>query len=98
MTPKSQLTQDCTVPIAQSELLLARYQKAGASAEFFKVEGATHAFWNGEWFDDTLKRAVEFFRKQLGTNPVAGPAASVLETQPVLLQAAVRFVRKRALD
>ena len=68
-------TQDRTVPIAQSELLLAKYQKAGASAEFFKVEGAPHAFWNGEWFDDTLKRAVEFFRKQLGTTSATGTAA-----------------------
>ncbi len=51
-----------------------KYQKAGASAEFFKVEGAPHAFWNGEWFDDTLKRAVEFFRKQLSATSVAGGA------------------------
>jgi dipeptidyl aminopeptidase/acylaminoacyl peptidase len=68
-------TQDRTVPIAQSELLLAKYQKAGASAEFFKVEGAPHAFWNGEWFDDTVKRAAEFFRKQLGTTAATGTAA-----------------------
>ena len=64
------------MPIAQSELLLARYQKAGASAEFFKVEGAPHAFWNGEWFDDTLKRAVEFFRKQLSATSSAGGAGN----------------------
>ena len=76
MTPKSQLTQDRTVPIAQSELLLANYQKAGAYAEFFKVEGAPHVFWNGKWFDNTLKRAVEFSRKQLSATSVAGGAGS----------------------
>jgi pectinesterase len=59
-------TKDNLVPMAQSELLLSLYQKAGAHAELFKVEGAPHAFWNGQWFDDTMKRSVDFFRKQLG--------------------------------
>lgn len=58
-------TKDGTVPMAQSELLLEKYQKAGVPAELFKVDGATHAFWNGQWFDDTMKRSGEFFRKQL---------------------------------
>ena len=65
-------TKDGTVPMAQSELLLEKYQKAGAPAELIKVDGAPHAFWNGEWFDDTMKRSVEFFRKQLGQTTAAG--------------------------
>ncbi|MBX7207858.1 MAG: alpha/beta hydrolase [Verrucomicrobiaceae bacterium] len=69
-------TQDRTVPLAQSELLLSKYKTAGASAEFFRVEGAPHAFWNGQWFNDTLKRAVEFFRKQLSATSVAGGAGN----------------------
>jgi acetyl esterase/lipase len=67
-------TKDGTVPMAQSELLLEKYQKTGASAELIKVEGAPHAFWNGQWFDDTMKRAVDFFHKQLGPTTAGGPA------------------------
>ncbi len=48
-------TQDRTVPIAQSDLLLAKYQKAGASAEFFKVEGAPHAFWSSRSYREMLR-------------------------------------------
>jgi len=66
-------TNDRTVPMAQSELLLEKYRKTGAPAELVKVDGAPHAFWNGQWFDDTMKRSVEFFRKQLG--PATAAAA-----------------------
>ena len=69
-------TQDRTVPIAQSELLLAKYKTAGASAEFIKVEGAPHAFWNGQWFDETMKHADDFFRKQFSATPVTGGAGN----------------------
>lgn len=65
-------TNDRTVPMAQSELLLEKYQKAGVPAELIKVDGAPHAFWNGQWFDDTMKRSAEFFRKQLGQAAPAG--------------------------
>jgi acetyl esterase/lipase len=59
-------TNDRTVPMEQSEKLLEKYKKAGVSAELVKVADGTHAFWNSEkWFDDTMKRSVEFFNKQL---------------------------------
>jgi pectinesterase len=59
-------TKDNLVPMSQSELLLEKYQKAGASAELVKVEGGIHAFWNGEqWFGDTMKRSTAFFREHL---------------------------------
>ncbi len=67
-------TKDALVPMAQSELLLENYKAAGASAELVKVEGAPHAFWNGERFDDTMKHAVDFFHKQLGPTSAAGVA------------------------
>jgi pectinesterase len=59
-------TMDRTVPMAQSELLLATYRKAGARAELVKVDGAPHAFWNGQWFEDSVARAAAFFREHLG--------------------------------
>jgi len=59
-------TEDTLVPMAQSELLLEKYQKAGASAELVKIEGGPHAFWNGAQFDETMKHAVKFFRARLG--------------------------------
>lgn len=60
-------TKDNTVPMQQSELLLEKYKQAGASASLVKVQDANHAFWNGEQFDDTMKQAVDFFRKELVT-------------------------------
>lgn len=60
-------TQDKLVPMAQSELLLEKYQKATVPAELVKVEDGIHAFWNNErWFGDTMERAVKFFEKHLG--------------------------------
>jgi len=32
--------------MAQSELLLEKYRKAGAAAELVKIPDAPHAFWN----------------------------------------------------
>jgi dipeptidyl aminopeptidase/acylaminoacyl peptidase len=60
-------TKDALVPMAQSELLLEKYQKAGAPAELVKIPDAPHAFWNGgQWFDETMERSVKFFRATLG--------------------------------
>ncbi len=67
-------TKDAVVPMAQSELLLEKYQKAGAPAELIKVDGAIHAFWNGQWFDDTVKRAAGFFHKHLDPPTLEGTA------------------------
>ncbi|HEY2573459.1 MAG TPA: alpha/beta hydrolase [Verrucomicrobiaceae bacterium] len=64
-------TKDAVVPMAQSEMLLEKYHKAGASAALVKIEGAPHAFWNGQWFDETMKQAGDFFRKELGSGAVA---------------------------
>lgn len=59
-------TKDTLVPMSQSELLLEKYQKAGAKAELVKIQDGIHAFWNGElWFPDTMKRSVAFFREHL---------------------------------
>lgn len=70
-------TKDGTVPMQQSELLLEKYKKAGASAELVKIPDGVHAFWNFEqWFDDTMKRSVEFFGTQFGTAKPSGKPAS----------------------
>jgi acetyl esterase/lipase len=59
-------TKDTLVPMSQSELLLEKYQKAGAKAELVKMPDGIHAFWNGEqWFADMMKRSAAFFRAQL---------------------------------
>jgi acetyl esterase/lipase len=59
-------TGDTLVPMAQSELLLKKYQEAGAKAELVRIQDGIHAFWNNEqWFADTMKRSVAFFREQL---------------------------------
>lgn len=58
-------TKDALVPMAQSELLLEKYRKAGAGAELVKIEGGPHAFWNGAQFDQTMKLALTFFRETL---------------------------------
>ncbi|MBI5772882.1 MAG: alpha/beta hydrolase [Verrucomicrobia bacterium] len=56
---------DRTVPMEQSEKLLKKLQEAKVPAELVKM-GASHAFWNdAKHFDETLKRSVEFFRKNL---------------------------------
>jgi acetyl esterase/lipase len=68
-------TKDTLVPMAQSELLLERYQKAGAKAELVKIENGVHAFWNGAEFNRTMTLAVKFFRETLGGSAVAGDAA-----------------------
>ena len=67
-------TKDTLVPMTQSELLLAKYQQAGAKAELVKIEGGAHAFWNGAEFDQTMKLAVKFFRETLAAAPAPLPA------------------------
>jgi pectinesterase len=58
-------TKDTLVPMAQSELLLKKYQAAGVSAELVKVPDGIHAFWNGDrWFEDTMARTAKFFAAQ----------------------------------
>jgi pectinesterase len=60
-------TNDRLVPMRQSELLLEKYKEAGAFAELVQIADGNHAFWNGnQWFDETMKRSVEFFRARLG--------------------------------
>jgi pectinesterase len=59
-------TNDTLVPMRQSESLLEKYHQSGASATLIKVPDGNHAFWNSaKFFDDTMSRAVTFFREQL---------------------------------
>ena len=67
-------TKDTLVPMAQSELLLGKYRKAGVKAELVKIEDGAHAFWNLAQFDQTMAFAVKFFRETLGASS-AVPAA-----------------------
>ncbi|MEW6305549.1 MAG: alpha/beta hydrolase [Verrucomicrobiota bacterium] len=56
---------DNLVPMAQSELLLKKYQDAKVPAELVKM-GANHAFWNDpKYFDEVTTKSVKFFRAQL---------------------------------
>lgn len=55
---------DKAVPMQQSEVMLAKYRAAGASAELIKNPGP-HGFWNSESFRETMDRAVAFFREKL---------------------------------
>ena len=57
---------DPTVPHKMSVDLQAKYKEAGVEAQLVSVEDAPHAFWNMEqWFGDTMKRSVEFFKQHL---------------------------------
>ena len=57
---------DSTVPYAQSEEMLEHCRKTGVSAELVTIEGAPHAFWNGEkWFGDVIDKSAEFFHAML---------------------------------
>jgi pectinesterase len=59
-------TKDTLVPMAQSELLLKKYQAAGATADLVKIPDGIHAFWNGnQWFNDVMTRTAKFFREHL---------------------------------
>jgi pectinesterase len=59
-------TVDKTVPIAQSELMLARCKATGVSAEMMTIEGAPHAFWNmPQWQGGVMERAAKFFHGRL---------------------------------
>ena len=56
---------DRAVPMQQSEIILAKYRAAGASAELVKNPGP-HGFWNQDpMFTETMDRAVAFFREKL---------------------------------
>ena len=55
---------DTAVPLQQSELLLAKYQAAGAPAELVKNADG-HGFWNRDRFTETMDRAAAFFRDKL---------------------------------
>jgi pectinesterase len=59
--------QDKTVPLPQSQVLLERYQKAGARASLVTYEGAPHGFWHQDkWSADTIAQAARFFHDVLG--------------------------------
>lgn len=56
---------DKLVPMKQSEILLAKYKEAGASAELVTNQGG-HGFWNLDpGFTESMDRAVAFFREKL---------------------------------
>jgi acetyl esterase/lipase len=55
---------DTAVPMRQSEIILAKYQAAGASAKLEKNPGP-HGFWNQDRFTETMDRATVFFREKL---------------------------------
>jgi dipeptidyl aminopeptidase/acylaminoacyl peptidase len=55
---------DQAVPMRASEIILTKYQAAGASAELVKNPSG-HGFWNQEGFTETMDRAVAFFREKL---------------------------------
>jgi len=56
---------DKSVPMKQSEILLARYKAAGASVELVKNSGG-HGFWMQEpGFTESMDRAAAFFREKL---------------------------------
>jgi acetyl esterase/lipase len=57
---------DKTVPIAQSEEMLARCKKAGVAAEMVTIDGAPHGFWNlPQWAGETIERSAKFFHSVL---------------------------------
>jgi len=58
---------DKTVPIAQSQVMLERCQKAGVRAELITMKGAPHGFWHQPtWAEDTITKAAAFFHEVLG--------------------------------
>jgi acetyl esterase/lipase len=59
-------TADQTVPYRQSADLMERLRAAGVAVEMFTAEGAGHGFFNRPpFFEPTLRRMEEFFRKTL---------------------------------
>lgn len=57
---------DKTVPIAQSEEMLARCRKAGVAAGMVTINGAPHAFWNlPQWSGETIEQSAKFFHAVL---------------------------------
>lgn len=55
---------DTAVPLRESELILAKYRAAGASAELVKNPSG-HGFWNQDRFTESMDRAAAFFREKL---------------------------------
>lgn len=59
-------THDGVVPYRQSEAMLEKLRNAGVEAEIFTAEGAPHTFYSHpHWFEPTLKRMGEFFKRVL---------------------------------
>jgi dipeptidyl aminopeptidase/acylaminoacyl peptidase len=57
---------DKTVPYRQSVDMLNKLNAAKVPAELFTADGAAHGFFNNDpYFQPTLKRMEEFFRKYL---------------------------------
>jgi pectinesterase len=58
---------DKTVPISQSQEMLAKCQGAGVRAALITLKDAPHGFWNQpQWAADTIAQAAEFFHQVLG--------------------------------
>ena len=57
---------DTAVLLRESELILAKYQAAGAPAELVTNPDG-HGFWHRERFTETMDRAAAFFREKLAT-------------------------------
>jgi acetyl esterase/lipase len=58
---------DKTVPIAQSQEMLERCQKAGVRSKLITVTGAPHNFWHQDaWGPETINQAAAFFHEVLG--------------------------------
>ena len=59
-------TDDRTVPIAQSEAMLAKYKELGLTTDLVKIPNGGHAFWNSpQWFPDVMEQTARFFHEQL---------------------------------
>jgi acetyl esterase/lipase len=57
---------DKSVPLAQSEQMLARLKKLGVPAELVVIDKAPHGFWNmPQWSAETIDRAAKFFHSVL---------------------------------
>ena len=60
-------TNDGTVPLAQSEAMLARYEELELATGLIKIDKGGHAFWNSpQWFGNVMEKALVFFKEHLG--------------------------------
>ncbi len=58
--------EDKSVPLAQSEQILARLKKLGVPAELVVIDKAPHGFWQmPQWSTETIDRAAKFFHSVL---------------------------------